>query len=89
MQDKIPVYGTGADGNPVLEGHHAVDPSGHLVLIPRNNPLPDAGWSWATQDELDAAAARAAAIRNPDQPAQEAPAEQASAPAGAGELEHT
>lgn len=57
--EPIADHGTKSDGSKVLRGHHAVDPSGHLVLLPGNDPLPkDEGWRWATQHDLkDAEAA--------------------------------
>ena len=59
---KIAKYGKGAHGDDVVEGCYAVDPSGHLVLIHKDNDLPDAGWRWASQGDIDTAERKAAAI---------------------------
>lgn len=53
------VYKTTANGS-VLLGYHAVDPQGHLVMVPT---LPtDAGWRYAT-DADHAVAEDAEAVR--------------------------
>lgn len=70
MKEQAAVYGQKSDGSSVLRGYHAVDPHGNLVLLnPRDQELPGDGWRWASADDVAAAEAAAAAIRNP-QPAQ-------------------
>jgi hypothetical protein len=56
------VYGTKSDGSQVLRGHHAIDPSGHLVLVPKDLDLPDDGWRWATDEDVADTEARAAQV---------------------------
>lgn len=45
-------YKQNQDGVLVVLGHHAVDPSGHLVRLKPNARLPSADWRWATQDDM-------------------------------------
>jgi hypothetical protein len=56
-------FGRKASGEKVLRGHHAVDPKGHLVLLPPGVDLPGPGWRWATQGDHEAAAAAEEARR--------------------------
>jgi hypothetical protein len=60
MQDQhkkaAAVHGTRlSDGAKLLRGHNAVDPSGHVVLLPGDTALPGDDWRWATEGDLEAA----------------------------------
>lgn len=52
---KLPKMNKGRDGGEVCAGYYAVDPSGHVLLVRENHVL-EAGWRWASQGDLDAAA---------------------------------
>ena len=54
--NKLAKMNKNRDGREVCAGYYAVDPSGHLVLVHENQEL-DAGWRWASQGDLEAAAA--------------------------------
>lgn len=49
------VYKTNRDGRSVVRGYHAVDPSGHLVLLAPPGELPDSEWRYATAADVKAA----------------------------------
>lgn len=46
-------FGTSRSGHKINRGFYAVDPSGHLVLLPATAPL-KAGWRLATDGDLHA-----------------------------------
>ena len=43
-------------GEKTLRGYHAVDPSGHLVLLRPDQELPEGDWRWASAADLKAKA---------------------------------
>jgi len=53
VSTEIYEYGTTASGDTVKKGRYAVDPSGHVVLVPMTRPI-KAGWRLATQDDIAA-----------------------------------
>jgi hypothetical protein len=55
VSDEIHEFGPTAAGNKVSRGRYAVDPSGHVVLVPTTRPIKD-GWRLATQADIDACA---------------------------------
>lgn len=57
MEDKLKKDATLLDSKGRIRGHHAVDPSGHLVLLRPGSNLTDPGWRWATEADHQKAAA--------------------------------
>lgn len=52
MKSDAAIYGKKSDGTEVLRGHNAVDPKGHLVLLPGDRDLPGPSWRWATDADI-------------------------------------
>lgn len=50
VSEPIHDYGTDAAGNKIDRGIFCIDPSGHLIVVPPNQPI-KAGWRLATHDE--------------------------------------
>ena len=69
MSEPIKDYGTDAAGNRIERGTFCVDPSGHLIVVPKGQPI-KAGWRLATHDE-PAPAVEPAAIEVIDEPIEE------------------
>lgn len=57
----IRVYGDSASGVKVCSGYYAIDPSGHLIVLPPHAPLKD-GWRLATTQDLEPADAPVEAV---------------------------
>lgn len=53
MVSALHEFGRNTAGTKIDRGFYAVDPSGHLVLLPPSAPL-KAGWRLATREDIDA-----------------------------------
>lgn len=51
MSEPIHDYGTDAAGNKIDRGIFCIDPSGHLIVVPPNQPI-KAGWCVAHVDDV-------------------------------------
>lgn len=65
------VYKTNkVDGKTALLGYNAVDPKGHLVLLPPSTgELPGRDWRWASREDLATAKKAAGEAQAADAPA--------------------